>query len=373
MITKNETYTCRRCVMNSDVEGVVFDEDGICNFCTEYIEKYNTIIGAKELLPEKCFELKEKIQSSAGKAKYTCIMGVSGGVDSTYAVCKAVSLGLKPLLVHLDNGWNSEASQHNIYQLIDKYDLDLITHVINWNETKSLQRSFLNADVVDIELLMDNAQAALNYKVASDYGLKYILAGTNTATEGMPMPNGWTHFKFDYKNIKDINNKHENIRTKTHPFLSTLKWLKYEKINKIRWIPFLDYFEYEKNEALDFLEKEINYKKYRYKHGESVFTRFYQNFILPQKFSIDKRLVHFSTLIANEQMTREDALNDLTENPYISSGEYLFDQEYVLKKLELTNSEFNDYISRPPVKHSQYKSEFWIFKYLLQLKRLLRI
>ena len=359
--------------MNSKVEGIVFNDVGICNFCTDYIEQFNVKFGKSNARQKKHTQLIENVRASARNAEYSCVMGVSGGVDSTYAVCKAVSMGLKPLLVHLDNGWNSEASQHNIYQLVDKYKLDLITHVINWNETKSLQRSFILADVVDIELLMDNAQAALNYKIASKYGLKYILAGTNTATEGMRMPDGWTHYKFDFKNIKDINKRHENIRTATHPFMSTLNWVTYEKINKIRWIPLLDYLKYDKNEALEYLEKTVNYKKYRYKHGESVFTRFYQNYILPQKFSIDKRLVHFSTLIANGQMTRQDALKDLSENHYINSGEYLFDQEYVLKKLEITEAEFENYINRPPVKHCLYKSEFWIFKYLLKIKRFLRI
>ncbi|MDA9283121.1 N-acetyl sugar amidotransferase [Amylibacter sp.] len=373
MLSERAHFTCRRCVMNSNVEGIRFDGDGICNYCTEFIEQSNTKFVKHSAPQQKLEQLIENISSSTRKSEYSCVMGVSGGVDSTFAVCKAVSLGLRPLLVHLDNGWNSESSQHNIYQLVDKYNLDLITHVINWNETKSLQRSFILADVVDIELLMDNAQAALNYKVAYDYGLKYILAGTNTATEGMPMPNGWTHYKFDYLNIKDINKQHENIRTNTHPFMSTLKWLKYEKINKISWTPFLDYLDYNKNEALTYLEKKIDYKRYRYKHGESIFTRFYQNYILPQKFSVDKRLVHFSTLIANGQMTRQDALNDLEENPYISSGEFLFDQEYVLKKLEITEIEFKNYISRSPVEHSDYKSEFWFFKFLLQLKRLLKI
>ena len=199
---------CRRCVMDTTAQDIIFDKDGVCNFCSEFLERSKSIIYKNSKQKQKSLEqvvgkLKEK-----GKGKpYDCVVGVSGGVDSSWVLVKAVEWGLKPLAVHMDNGWNSELAQNNIANLVKSLDVDLITHVIDWNEYRELMEAFFDANVIDVELLYDNAMLGVNYNVANKYGIRNILGGTNQATEGMSMPAEWNWFKLDKKNIKDIAKK----------------------------------------------------------------------------------------------------------------------------------------------------------------------
>ena len=248
--------------------------------------------------------------------------------------------------------------------------VDLFTHVIDWEENRDLQLSFFKADVVDIEMLMDNAMFALNYQQAARQGVQYILSGSNTATEGMPMPRGWVHYKRDVRNIRAIQRRFGGVPIRTHPLLSTLQHLWYERVQGIRWIPFLDYFPYNKAEALEILQKEVGYKAYPYKHYESVFTRFYQAYILPRKFQYDKRRVHLSTLIMTGQMTRENALQLLATPPYPDARQEEQDRIFVQKKLGLTDGEFAAYLRRPAVSHESYGSEFRLYRMFAAIRNL---
>lgn len=348
---------CTRCIMDTHAPNIVFDKEGICNFCTKFAEKLAT---QKKSATDKA-SLKEQFLAQVkaqGRGKdYDCIVGVSGGVDSSYALYLAVKEGLRPLAVHLDNGWNSELASHNIANLISSLQVDLYTHVIDWQENRDMQRSFFKAQVVDIELLMDNAISALNYKMAARYGVQYILGGTNTSTEGMDMPKGWNHLKFDARNIRDIQKKHGTLPIKSHPLISTFSYIWYEFIRKIKWISFLDYYEYKKDEALKILEQECNYKPYPYKHYESVFTRFYQAHILPKKFNIDKRRLHLSTLVISGQMSRAEAEIDIQKPTYPNPDQERQDFQFVMKKLGFTEEEFKAYLKAPAQAHSSYKSE----------------
>ena len=179
---------CNNCLMDTTASDIKFDEKGNCNFCTEFKFRKKKLHNKKI----KIEDLVSKIKNDGKNKKYDCIIGISGGVDSSYSLIKACELGLNPLAVHLDNGWNSELAQHNISKLIRTYNVDLYTHVINWKEYRNLQEAFLKANVIDIELLMDNAMLAVNYKLASKYNIKYILSGTNTATEGFKIPENWS-------------------------------------------------------------------------------------------------------------------------------------------------------------------------------------
>ena len=367
-----EYQVCTRCVMDTTATDIVFDKNGICNFCTDFLVKlkHTQERVADHLTNRDKFISRVKAH---GKGKdYDCIVGVSGGVDSSYALYLAAKNGLKPLAVHLDNGWNSELSSHNIANLVKSLDVDLYTHVIDWEENRDLQISFFKANVVDIEMLMDNAIFALNYQQAARWRVKYILAGTNLPTEGLTMPQAWNHNKYDCRNIRRIHRRFGSLPIRTHPLISTLGRVKYELIRGIKWISFLDYFPYNKFEALEILQKEVGYKSYPYKHYESVFTRFYQAYILPKKFGYDKRRVHLSALVVSGQMSRKDAMKLLESNPYPDERQEEQDRIYLMKKLGFTMEGFQQYMREPGVPHVAYGSEIYLHNFLVRIYKFIQ-
>ena len=357
---------CVRCVMDTTAENITFNTNGVCNFCSDLIERMDK---GQTDLSSNLESLVDQIKKDGKRKKYDCIVGVSGGADSSYTLYLAKKLGLRVLAVHMDNGWNSELASNNIETLISKMGVDLYTHVINWEEYKKLMYSFFEADVINLELLYDNAMLAVNYKLASKYRIKYILSGSNSATEGMLMPTNWNWHNHDKLNIRKIA-KTQNVKIKTFPSIGTIDYLYYRLIKGINWIPFLDYVDYNKEEAMDFLEKNYQFKKYPYKHYESIFTRFYQGYILPEKFGIDKRKLHLSNLIVSDQITRERALAKLNTIPYNSKQELEQDKNYVLKKINWTSEQLEKYIQRKEKKHSIYGTEkpFWDFCLLIYQK-----
>lgn len=348
---------CNRCVMDSDVPGISFNELGNCNYCEEFLAMMKSTVQTDtvKLKAELDFFVDQVKTEGKGK-EYDCIIGLSGGVDSAWVLYQAKKKGLRPLAVHMDNGWNSELAQSNIEGLVRSLDVHLYTHVIDWNEYRELMQAFFDADVVDVELLYDNAMLAVNYRLAARHGIKWILAGTNKSTEGMRMPKGWNWYKFDSHNIKSIAAK-RGVKIRTFPLISGFKKIYFEKFYSISWISFLDLLDYNKNEALRVLQAECNYRPYPYKHYESIFTRFYQGYILPNKFSIDKRKVHLSTLILTNQANREDSMTLLNEIPYPSLEDLNSDERYFIKKMGWTEGALKEYIERPEKSHLCYGSE----------------
>ncbi len=357
---------CKRCIMDSTAENIHFDENGYCNYCSDLINKIkkNSLNNNSNSLDA----LIEKIKANGKGKKYDCIIGVSGGVDSSYVLHLAKEKGLRPLAVHMDNGWNSELATSNISNLVNKLGVDLYTHVIDWNEYRNMMQAFFDADVIDIELLYDNAMLAVNYALAQKYNIKYILAGTNTTTEGMAMPKNWNWFKYDKKNIYSIVKKFNSVKIKTFPSIGTLKLGYMTYVKGAKWVSFLDYFDYDKNRALEIL-KTYDYKPYPYKHYESVFTRFYQGYILPTKFNVDKRKIHLSTLICSGQMSREDAVNIMNNIAYPSSEALAEDREYFLKKMSWSEDMLEAYLSRPEKKHNIYGSEKDMFEFFNKIRK----
>ncbi len=362
---------CTRCVMDESAAGFEIDDKGRCGFCGGFIEKMNcaSSVSVNSSNDDGAKQIIETIKSGGKRSEYDCVVGVSGGVDSSYALYLAVNSGLKPLAVHLDNGWNSELAVHNINNLVTSLEVDLYTHVIDWPENRDLQRSFFKANVIDIEMLMDNAMLALNYKMARKVGTKWILSGSNTSTEGMAMPANWNWLKFDERNIRNIHRQFGTVKIKTHELISVPKFLINHYLRRIKWLHFLDYFDYRKEQALEVLQKEVGYKPYPYKHYESVFTRFYQGYILPRKFGVDKRKLHLSTLIISGQMTRDEALAILEESPYTDEDQMRADYAFVLKKLGFTEDEFKEYLSTPETPHSRYGSERWLWDGLNKIRK----
>jgi N-acetyl sugar amidotransferase len=362
---------CTRCVMDTTAADIAFDGQGVCSYCRAFEARLRAVPSAGQSADRrKAFVAAIK---AAGRGReYDCVVGVSGGVDSSYVLYLAVRLGLRPLAVHLDNGWNSELATHNIANLVSRLHVDLYTHVIDWEENRDLQRSFFAANVVDIELLMDNAMYALNYQQASARGVRWILAGTNLATEGMAMPPGWNHYKFDARNIRAIQRRFGSRPIRTHPLMSTLDFVWWEYARRIRWVSFLDFFEYDKFEALEILQRECDYKPYPYKHYESVFTRFYQGYILPRKFGYDKRRGHLAALVVTGRMTREAALDLLAQSPYPDAALEQQDRTFVMKKLGFSEEEFSAYMRAPAVSHAAYGSEEPLYRLLLRVNNAIK-
>ncbi|ATI01010.1 MULTISPECIES: N-acetyl sugar amidotransferase [Alcaligenes] len=370
----NQHYqVCSRCVMDTSARDIVFNSDGVCNYCTDLEASTKNTLGLAPEEKERRLQALVAEVKAQGKGKpYDCIVGVSGGVDSSWVLVKAVELGLRPLAVHMDNGWNSELAQNNIENLINGLGVDLYTHVIDWHEYRKLMQAFFDANVVDIELLYDNAMTAVNYQQAAKYGLKHLLAGTNEATEGMQIPESWNWFKFDKKNIRSIAKRFSDVKIETFPLFGIGEYIRYAVLQKIRWVSILDLMEFNKFSAMQQLQERYSYKPYPYKHYESIFTRFYQGYILPEKFGVDKRRVHMSTLIVTGQMSRDEALADLEKIPYHSQRELDEDKQYFLKKMGWAPAQLEAYIKAPAVSHDYYPSDLARWKWMAKLyKRVL--
>ena len=350
-----EYKICTSCVLDNTDPDIFFDENGVCNYCHKadlVIARYKERVANSE---EHVNQIISEVKGS-GKSKYDCIIGVSGGIDSTYlAYVVKEKFGLTPLAVHLDNGWNSKLATNNIARIIRKLGVDLYTHVIDWEEFKNLQQSYFKASVIDIEVLTDHAIAAILYEQAAKNGVKYILFGRNESTEGM-MPKSWTFTKNDLKNLKDIHKKFGTIPIKTFPTLGLFKLWRYEKLKGIKFINPLNYVKYNKEEAMSLIIRELGWTPYADKHCESIFTRFYQGYILPKKFNADKRKAHLSLLIKTGQMNREDALEQLKVDPSLEET-IQNDYNYVIKKLDFTPEEFDKIMSEKPVSHFAFKTD----------------
>lgn len=355
---KRSYQVCNLCVMDTSASDITFDAQGVCNYCTEFLIRSKDIINQDPVA--KKTELDNfiaKVKAAGKNKRYDCIVGVSGGVDSSWVLYQAVKLGLRPLAVHMDNGWNSELAQHNIANLVQGLGVDLHTHVIDWPEYKKLMQAFFDADVIDVELLYDNAMLGVNYRLAVQHNSRYILAGTNQATEGMRMPPGWNWLKYDKTNIKALARKFGRVQIRTFPTIGTLEYIRCRLANRIQWTSFLDMMPFNKFDALTELKEKHHYKPYPYKHYESIFTRFYQGYILPNKFGVDKRRLHLGTLVASGQLSREQALEGLKGIAYASEADLERDKQYFIKKMGWSEADLAEYMSRVGKPHSLYGTE----------------
>jgi N-acetyl sugar amidotransferase len=370
--TNHIQQVCVRCVMDVSDRDIVFGSDGVCNHCREA----TVALAAVRLPPEesraKLQHMAEKIRASRGTKPYDSVVGLSGGVDSSYTAWLAAKLGLRPLAVHFDNGWNSEIAVSNIRGVAEHCGLELVTFVIDWPEFRDLQRAFIKAGVIDIEMLTDHAIMAAMYKLAREDGLHYVLSGTNVATEH-GMPRSWVWNKQDLTNILDIHRRFGELPLKSYPRMGLLRSILNRHVGLgFTFVELLDLANYNKTQALDVLKRECGWVYYGGKHYESVFTKFYQAYILPTKFGVDKRRVHFSALVRNGEMSRDAALAEL-EKPLYPPDELLQEKEYVLKKLGFTESEFDRLMAQPPVPHDYYRSDLRWRRAAKAVGRLLRL
>ena len=358
MVMSKKYSICKRCVLeNKFINDIYFNKDGICNYCTEYMNRAKNEIMSND--PKKLDELISQIKNSGSK-DYDCIIGVSGGIDSSYVAIKSVEMGLKPLAIHLDNGWNTELAVNNIEKLMRKLNLDLITHVLDWEEFRDLQLSFLKASVINVEIPTDHAINALLFKTAAKQKIKYILSGSNVLTEAI-MPEEYGGYdSYDWKHIKSIHKIFGSKNLSNYPYLSTWHWGYYSFIKRIKFVPFLNYIIYNKKNAAAILVDKFDWKLYPEKHYESFFTKLFQAYILPTKFNIDKRRAHFSCLINAGQMDREEALKKL-EAPLYDLNELSNDTSYFNKKMEISMNDFEELMNKKPIDHLYYPSSYKLY------------
>lgn len=334
---------CTRCVMDTSDPNITFDENGVCIHCHTYDLKVRDQVFSGLEGERKLQDMIKKIKRDGVGKQYDCLIGISGGVDSTFVAYKVKQYGLRPLAVHLDNGWDSELAVHNIHKALNILGIDLHTHVIDWEEFKDLQVAFLKASTPDSEIPSDHAIVSLMYQMADQMGIKNVISGRNVRTE-THVPSAWSTGHFDWKYIQSVHRQFGKVPLKSYPHRTLLQ----HELYRLRqnWFDILDYVDYVKSDAIKVLEKELGWQYYGGKHFESIYTRFFQGYILPVKFGYDKRRGHLSSLICSGEITRQDALVELSKPTYPPALQEE-DREYVVKKLGLTDGEFQAIMDLP--------------------------
>ena len=355
---------CSNCIMDNSDSEISFDQNLVCDHCRTFKEKIEPNWKAKLLDRKYLNDLIKDIKKKSRNKEYDCIIGMSGGIDSSYLVYLAVEeMGLNPLVFHVDAGWNSQIAVNNIEKIIDNLKLDLFTEVINWKEMRDLQLSFFKSGVPHIDAPQDHAFFATMYKFASKYNIKYILTGGNYSTECIRNPKEWMYYQSDLKQLKDIQSKYGSVKLKTFPTTSILwhkVWLPYVK--KIKLVRPLDYFIYDKKKAMDLLSKKFSWQPYPQKHFESRFTKFYESYWLPKRFGYDVRKVQLSSLILTKQITRKEALEEIKKSPY-NEEEINNEIQFVANKLEISVKELNSYLELPKRTYKDFDNQDIIYKF----------
>ncbi len=343
---------CNRCVMDTSDTDTVFFEDGTCSHCNNFKLLLKSDLPKETEKTKKLEFIINQIKKTSKNKKYDCLVGVSGGVDSTYVIYKCKQMGLKPLAFHLDNGWNSELAVQNIQNIVSKLDVDLYTEVLDWEEFRQLQLSFFRASVPDLEIPTDFAINAALFKTASKFNIKYIIHGGNTSTECL-MPVSWSYGHRDSRYLKHIFKNFGEGRLKYFPGYSMSSRIYYKFVKGISCFKLLNYIPYIKSDATSTIEKELGWRNYEGKHFESVFTRFFQGYILPTKFNFDKRRGHYSALIMTNQMSRPEAIEKLKQPTYQKNIQEE-DMAFLIKKFEITDAEFARFMALPNKLYTDY-------------------
>lgn len=358
---------CTRCVMDTSDPLITFDSQGVCSHCHEFeVHHRPQILGAargKTVLDAQVARMKQE-----GKGKpYDCIIGLSGGVDSSYVAHLVVELGLRPLAVHVDTGWNSELAVSNIEKIVSKLKIDLYTTVIDWEEMRDLQLAFFKASVANCDVPQDHTFVAVLFNLAAKHGVRTIISGHNLQSESI-MPESWGYTSIDAKHLRAIHGQFGSGKLKSFPTYSIFQyafWWPYAR--KIRIFKILNYCDYRKDEIKQWLMDNYGWRDYGGKHYESQFTKFFQSYYLPSKFGFDKRRAHLASLVVSQQMTREHAL-ELMKSPPFDPAAALEDKAFVAKKLGVGVAEFDAILNRPAKTHRDYPSSEALIARLLKTK-----
>jgi len=357
-----EYQICNVCVMDTSDSRISFNDQGQCNNCLSFTQIVKPKWDLEASNDQRFLELIENIKKKGRNAKYDCIIGLSGGLDSSYLLHVAVKkYGLRPLVFHVDGGWNTEAAVKNIHSLVEGMGLELMTDVINWKEMRDLQLAFFRSGVPHIDLPQDHAFIASLYKFALKHNVKYILNGSNYSTEGIRNPLNWGWFGTDLPQIRDIHSKFGEIKLSKYPLSGILNhkfYLRY--IKGIRVVNPLNVVPYLKKTAEEELYKEYGWLPYPQKHFESRFTKFFEGHWLPTRFGFDTRRPQFSSLIVSGQMTREEAVKKIMQVPY-SIEDVEKDYEYIASKLRISLDELKSYHFMPIKTYKDYKNQELLF------------
>lgn len=352
---------CNRCIMDTTDPEIVFDEHGNCNHCNDALKRAKTTWFPNDQGEKKLQAIAEEIKTSQKNKEYDCIIGLSGGVDSSYLAYKVVELGLRPLVVHIDCGWNSEIAVKNVENIVKKLNLDLHTHVVDWLEMKELQLTYFKANVANQDVPQDHAIFAALYSYAVKNNIKYVFNGGNFATECI-LPKAWGYNALDLKNLKAIHKGFGTKKLKRYPYVTFFKrYIYFPFIRKMRIVKVLNMIPYHKDEAIETMKEKLDWQYYGGKHHESRFTKFFQAYYLPHKFGYDKRRAHLSSLIVSQQLSREDALNEMVIEIY-PNNTHIEDMEYVAKKLGISYEEFEEIIASPNKTYKDYANNENLFK-----------
>lgn len=355
---------CTRCIMDTIADcNIVFDENGECHHCKRYDKLLSSRVLSGEEGQRALQSLIVKIKAAGKGREYDCIIGVSGGVDSTYVAYLVKQLGLRPLAIHVDNGWNSELAVKNIERVLKNLGIDLFTCVLDWEEFRDLQIAFLKASTPDGEIPTDHAIVATLWGEATRRGIRYFISGMNFATESIGVPD-WSYGHTDWRYIKDVHRQYGKVKLKTFPRITLPYLLLYVNlIRRIRTVSILNYVDYNKEQAMALLQNKLGWEYYGGKHHESIYTRFYQGYILPRKFGVDKRYGHLSDLIKAGQLSRERALEEIKQPPYPEEMQRQ-DIEYVCKKLCLSQQQFESIMNAEIKSFRQFKNSFSTFEFM---------
>lgn len=350
--------------MDTSDSKISFDKEGVCDHCNTFHHSILPRWNPEGIHRNALSQLASKIKKEGKRHDFDCLMGMSGGVDSSYLLYLAVEkMGLRPLVFHVDAGWNSQEAVNNIERMVDGLGLDLYTEVIDWEEMKDLQLAFIKSGVSHIDTPQDHAFFATMYKFASKHEIKNILTGGNYSTECIRNPLEWMYFQSDSRQLKNIHKKFGARPLKNFPVTNILwhkVYLPYFKGIKVTRP--LDYMKYDKEEATKLLEEKFGYQRYPQKHFESRFTRFYEGYWLPNKFGYDTRKVQFSSLILTGQMTRDEALQELSK-PAMTEEQVKQEFEFVSNKLGITVDQLQTYFDQPNKTYRDYKSQQSIYDF----------
>ncbi len=372
-MNKSLVTVCSRCVMDNTDKNISFNKNGECDYCTNFDKniknKLSNLKSSKNNLLSIVKEIKLKKEGV-----YDCLIGISGGVDSCFLAHYVKNeLNLNPLVLHVDTGWNSKESVNNIEKIIDNLKLDLVTIVVPWQEMRDLQLSFFRAQHPNLDIPQDHAIFASMYNYAVKNNIKYILTGGNFSTECIREPLEWAYHASDLKHLKHVHSLFGEIKLKKFPLCDIFKYkIFYRFFKGVKVIQPLNYINYNKEESMNILEKKYGWLRYQYKHYESRFTKFYEGYWLLKKFRYDKRKAHFSSLILTGQMTRDDAIENLSKDP-IDEDEARNEFNFVCKKLEISENELKSIMNEDNKSFKDYKSSYYLIQFFVKLLRFFKM
>lgn len=373
MTTASAYQICTRCVMDTTDPDIQFNDAGVCSHCQSFDTRFRSTLEKAqrgELIPVLDQVVEQMKQDGKGRA-YDCVMGLSGGVDSSYVAIIAKKYNLRILAVHCDSGWNSELAVNNIENIVRRLNLDLVTEVIDWEEMRDLQLSFFKAGLANCDIPQDHAFLAVLYKAAAKHRVRYILSGSNLSTESI-LPWAWGYNAADLTHLKAVHKRFGTHRLKRYPTLSIFKrYFLYPFVYRIGLVRVLNHVPYIKADAKKRITDELGWRDYGGKHYESIFTKFFQSYYLPVKFGFDKRRAHISSLIVSHQMTRDAALEELKKLPYDEST-ITSDKEFIAKKLGISLVELDRILNEPPHSYKDYPNAEWLFNLKDKLIKLVK-